>query len=100
MKEFQENYGKPGTEHEPITNKEIDAAIKKLKKSLGPDQLPNEIFIEADQETRNILCDIIREVHTKEKIPHSWLEGEIKRLYKGKGVKDKCSNERGITLAS
>ena len=102
MKEFQEKYRKPGTEHEPITNKEIDAAIKKLKrkKSLGPDQLPNEIFIEADQETRNILCDIIREVHTKEKIPHRWLEGEIKRLYKGKGVKGKCSNERGITLAS
>ena len=102
MKEFQENYRKPGTEHEPITNKEIDAAIKKpkRKKSLGPDELPNEIFIEADQETRNILCDIIREVHTKEKIPHSWLEGEIKRLYKGKGVKCKCSNERGITLAS
>ena len=92
MKEFQENYRKPGTEHEPITNKEVDAAIKKSKrkKCSGPDQLPNEIFIEADQETRNILCDIIREVHTKEKILHSWLEGEI----------SKCSNERGITLAS
>ena len=29
-----------------------------------------------------------------------WEEGEIIRLYKGKGVKGKCSNERGITLAS
>ena len=26
--------------------------------------------------------------------------GEITRLYKGKGKKGKCSNERGITLAS
>ena len=26
--------------------------------------------------------------------------GEITRLYKGKGTKGKCSNERGITLAS
>ena len=36
----------------------------------------------------------------KEDIPERWQEGEIKRLYKGKGQKGKCSNERGITLAS
>ena len=34
------------------------------------------------------------------KIPPQWKEGSLKRLYKGKGVKGKCSNERGITLAS
>ena len=34
------------------------------------------------------------------KIPQQWKEGYLKRLYKGKGVKGKCSNERGITLAS
>ena len=33
-------------------------------------------------------------------IPHQWKEGTLKRLYKGKGIKGKCSNERGITLAS
>ena len=33
-------------------------------------------------------------------IPDQWQEGEITRIYKGKGVKGKCSNERGITLAS
>ena len=66
MKEFQEKNRKPGPEHEPITIKDIDPTIKKLKrdKSLGPDQLPGEIFIEADQETRNIKCDII---HNKER---------------------------------
>ena len=72
----------------------------KRRKSLGPDKIPNEIFIEADPETRNIFCKMIKEIHSKEKIPESWLEGEIKRLYKGKGIKGKCSNERGITLAS
>ena len=30
----------------------------------------------------------------------TWLVGEIKLLYKGKGTKGKCSAERGITLAS
>ena len=33
-------------------------------------------------------------------IPQEWQEGQIKRLYKGKGIKGKCSNERGITLSS
>ena len=102
MKETQLLYKNPGPDHEPITSKEMNEAIKKLKrkKSLGPDGIPNEIFIEAEPKTRNILCSIIHEIHNKENIPKSWLDGEIKRLYKGKGVKGKCSNERGITLAS
>ena len=33
-------------------------------------------------------------------VPTVWQEGEIIRLYKGKGTKGKCSNERGITLSS
>merc|ERR1711905_4913 len=33
-------------------------------------------------------------------IPSQWTDGNLKRLYKGKGTKGKCSNERGITLAS
>ena len=102
MKETQLLYKNPGPDHDPITSKEMNEAIKKLKrkKSLGPDGIPNEIFIEAEPETRNILCSIIQEIHNKENIPKSWLDGEIKRLYKGKGIKGKCSNERGITLAS
>ena len=80
----------------------MNAAIKKLKrnKSLGPDKIPNEIFIEANKETRKVLKEILEKVHKEEEIPRSWEEGEIIRLYKGKGLKGKCSNERGITLAS
>ena len=33
-------------------------------------------------------------------LPEQWQVGEIKRLYKGKGDKGKCSAEREITLAS
>ena len=88
--------------HEMITPKEMDRAIKKLKrrKSIGPDKIPNEIFIESNNETRKIYLDILNNIHEKEDIPNSWLKGEIIRLYKGKGKKGKCSNERGITLAS
>ena len=102
MKNTQQQYTNPGTEYEPIVIQELNGAIKKLKrrKSLGPDKIPNEVFIEADPETMNIFCKMIKEIYSKEKIPESWLEGEIKILYKGKGIKRKCSNERGITLTS
>ncbi len=36
----------------------------------------------------------------KQRAPEKWQKGELKRLYKGKGEKGKCSNERGITLSS
>ena len=39
-------------------------------------------------------------IYNEEKIPYEWQSGEVIRLYKGKGEKGKCSNERGITLAS
>ena len=37
----------------PITEKELNYAIKKLKrkKATGPDKIPNEIFIEASPNT-------------------------------------------------
>ena len=72
----------------------------KTKKSLGPDGIPNEIFIEADMNTRKTLLTTINKIHQEKQIPPSWLQGYIIRLYKGKGTKGKCSNERGITLAS
>ena len=42
----------------------------------------------------------MNKVLNKMEIPTQWTEGTLKRLYKGKGMKGKCSNERGITLAS
>ena len=103
MKSKIENVpGPTSNTEEQISEKEINLAIKKLKrnKSLGPDKIPNEMFIEADKETRSILREILEQIHKTEEIPNSWEEGEIIRLYKGKGLKGKCSNERGITLAS
>ena len=87
----------------PITADEMNAAIKSTKegKSCGPDNLPNEIFTKANQTVRNIYRDFLnRTLTTNFNPPGQWQKGEILRLYKGKGTKGKCSNERGITLAS
>ena len=61
---------------------ELNNSIKTLKrgKSYDPDTLNN--------------------VYNEEKIPSEWQEAEIIRIYKGRGVKGKCSNEREITLSS
>ena len=103
MKNKIENVPRPTCNtDEQISEKEMNLVIKKLKrnKSLGPDKIPNEMFIEADKETRSILKEILEQIHKTDEIPSTWEEGEIIRLYKGKGLKGKCSNERGITLAS
>ena len=85
-----------------FTVKELEKVIKKLKrkKAIGPDDIPNELFIEADKETKQIYLEHFNSINESMEIPPEWQEGSIKRLYKGKGQKGKCSNERGITIAS
>ena len=89
-------------EQQPITNEEVKQAIKSLKrnKSTGPDDIPNEIFINATEKTINKYREMINTVHKNQAIPNQWQKGEIITFYKGKGTKGKCSSERGITLAS
>ena len=96
----QEMKNKPPVQ--AITTQEMNNVIKKLKrnKATGPDDIPNEIFKEADPETKELYLDIVNDIAKRRDIPENWQEGEIKRLYKGKGQKGKCSNERGITLSS
>ena len=80
-------------------NKQSHKKLKR-KKSVGPVEIPNEIFIEGNRSVRNTLLKTYNRIHSTEEITPSWLKGEIIRLYKGKGKKGKCSNKRGITLAS
>ncbi len=86
----------------PFTMEELNETIKTLKqgKSTGPDRIPNVVIIKADKTTRQIYLNELNKIYQEEKIPHQWQEGEIIRIYKGKGDKGKCSNERGITLSS
>ena len=87
---------------EPITLVELEHAIHQLKqgKSCGPDNIPNEALINADDNTKQIILETINNIQKNETIPRQWTEGMITRLYKGKGKKGKCDNERGITLSS
>ena len=101
VKELEEN-GESSEQQRPITTAEMNKIKKKLKrgKALGPDDIPNEIFLNADENTMEIYKKIInRTIHNKQ-IPDKWREGEILSIYKGKGKKGKCSCERGITLSS
>ena len=87
---LQQHENDPEEDNE-ISDQEVKKAIKKLKrkKSLGPDKIPNEIFIEASDSVRSIYTEMINRIHKTEDIPTAWLIGEIKRLYKGKGKKGK-----------
>ena len=87
---------------ENFSMEELNSAIKALKKNkaAGPDKIPNEAIIEANEDTRRIYLDTMNRILKTQIIPDQWLKGNIIRLYKGKGKKGKCSNERGITLAS
>ena len=86
----------------PVTNQELDAAIKSLKrgKSCGEDEIPNEIFLEANNATKGVFIQAFNDILQTKSIPVQWQLGTITKLYKGKGTKGKCSNERGITVSS
>ena len=73
-----------------ISNKEMEGTIKRLKrnKSLGSDKIANEVLIEANKETKQLLKSVIENIHTTEDISQSWEEGEIMRFYEGKGQKE------------
>ena len=86
----------------PITMDELVNTVKKLKsgKANGPDNLPNEIMREASAETLETFRQVFNNLIEQKTIPEQWQKGQINRLYKGKGKRGKCSNERGITLSS
>ena len=85
-----------------ITPHEVNKAIKRLKngKSMGPDEIPNEAIIKMDRENREQLRKVFNKILQEQNPPEPWETGTITRLYKGKGQRGKCSNERGITVAS
>ncbi len=85
-----------------IQTQEVNRNIKKLKKNKanGPDEIPNEALIELDHEARECVRNAFNNTNTRQTMPESWQNGSLHRLYKGKGKKGMCSNERGITVAS
>ena len=90
------------TEPKEITKEEVVNVIKKLKngKATGPDDIPNEVFKEAEEDLINIITEVMNNIAKTKEIPSQWQIGRLIRLYKGKGKRGKCTNERGITLSS
>ena len=82
---------------EPIAMKEMNNAIKSLKrnKAPGPDGIPNEAMIEANHTTREMYLEVINEILKKRIPPEEWQKGHIKRLYKGKGKKRNVLQRKG-----
>jgi hypothetical protein len=81
---------------------ELNQAITKLKKGkgCGPDDIPNDVFIMANDETKQIYLSTLNQILQSQIIPTNWQMGTVTRIYKGKGTKAKCSNERGMTVSS
>ena len=93
MEEIEKKARHP-EDQQPLNLDELTQCIRKLKRQKhGPGTIPNEVFIEADQATREIYLKIMNKVYNEEKILDEWQKGEIIRIYKGK--KGKCRNERG-----
>ena len=66
-----------------FTEDEINNAIRKLKrkKSTGPDDIPNELFIEANENTKKIISNAYNKINAGLLIPEEWQKGEMCRLY-------------------
>ena len=85
-----------------ISTDEIKSTVRKLKsgKAPGTDNIPNQALKEADEDTLEVFRIVFDNITQEKHIPKQRLEGLINRLYKGKGKRGMCSNERGITLSS
>ena len=72
-----------------FTPDEMNQAIRCLKpgKAPGPHGIPNEILKKANSLTLPIYLQEMNKVMGSRTIPPQWTEGNLKRIYKGKGKK-------------
>ena len=91
---------------EPInsdfTLKELETAIKNMKKakSPGPDEIYNEVVINAGKNLKLNILDMLNTFWKEEQIPDELYKLNIKSLYKGKGDANNLENQRGIFLGN
>ena len=86
---------------EPITEAELDQALKntKLGKSPGPDGVLPEVLIYGGGRLKAFLFSILTLFWNSEVIPSDMTDPNITKLFK-KGDKSQCGNYRGISLLS
>ena len=76
-------------------------AIESLKnhKSPGPDNLPSELFKEGGYTLHIRLHELLLLIWEREQVPTDFVKSDIVTIYKNKGDRSLCDNNRGISLA-
>ena len=72
----------------------------KPNKSVGPDNIPIEVWKSLGEEGIEVVWDLVRKIYVQEKIPSEWRKSAIVPIYKQKGDIQSCANYRGIKLIS
>ena len=86
----------------PISEDEVKKAVKRLKngKACGEDKILNETIKAFSESHMSVLTKIFNIVLLSGHMPHEWVIGIIKPIYKNKGDINDPDNYRGITLLS
>ena len=86
----------------PISEDEVKKAVKRLKngKACGEDKILNEMIKAFSETHMGVLTKIFNIVLQSGHMPHEWVIGIIKPIYKNKGDINDPDNYRGITLLS
>ncbi|CAM0512289.1 unnamed protein product [Fasciola hepatica] len=84
---------------EPPSEVEVESCIRLLRrgKAAGPDELPPVLFKLGGEALIKSLTALLRDIWKEERIPLIWSESLIVPIFK-KGIRNDCSNYRGISL--
>ena len=86
----------------PISEDEVEKTVKRLTngKACGEDKILNEMLKAFSETHMGVLTKIFNIVLQSVHMPHEWVIGIIKPIYKNKGDINDPDNYRGITLLS
>ena len=86
----------------PISEDEVKKAVNRLKhwKACGEDEILNEMIKAFSETHMGVLTKIFNTVLQSGHMPHEWVIGIIKPIYKNKCDINDPDNFRGITLLS
>ncbi|XP_064101351.1 uncharacterized protein LOC135212004 [Macrobrachium nipponense] len=83
------------------TLEEVELAIFSMNnKAAGPNNIPAELYKYGGPTLHSQLHQLIEKIWMHEEIPNDLIDGIINTMYKKKGYRSVCGNDRGITLLS
>ena len=86
--------------NEPMTEAEVDKAIKstKIGKAADPDGLPLDLFRHGGAALCRFLTELDRRCWQEKAVPTQWLREKTVTIYKEKVDKTNTGNYRGLSL--